>query len=295
MKKTNVLITGGSGLLASNIALLKRKDWNIKLLTRNHIVKLRDVSAESCSLEDVKSIITVIEEFKPEVVIHSAGLTNVDLCEKKKYSSYLANVLIAKNVAEACSGFKSLKLVHISTDHLYDKIGFSSESNINLVNTYARTKFLGEQVCTAPRSLIIRTNFFGKSKLPGRKSLSDWIIEKLEAGEKVRAFNDVYFNPLSIETLVKLIKISVIKDLKGIYNVSSKNGLSKYDFAKTLAKEMNYNPNQIESISIDQHLNLGAKRPKSMMMDCTKFEAATNLSMPELAVEIKIAANGYQL
>lgn len=286
-----LLILGSTGLLGQYLAM--------QFPTADYTPILHGFSnsAEVCfDCSDKLEVLDQINSIQPDLIINLIGLTDVERCEREPEVATKLNITAIANVINAVRLKKApTKVVHISTDHVYDRIGLSSESNINLVNTYARTKFLGEQVCTAPRSLIIRTNFFGKSKLPGRKSLSDWIIEKLEAGEKVRAFNDVYFNPLSIETLVKLIKISVIKDLKGIYNVSSKNGLSKYDFAKTLAKEMNYNPNQIESISIDQHLNLGAKRPKGMMMDCTKFEAATNLSMPELAVEIKTAANGYQL
>lgn len=285
-----LLILGSTGLLGQHLAIQFPKPNFTTIL--HGFKNIADVCFD-CS--DELEVFSQIETIQPDLIINLISLTDVERCEREPEVAKKLNITVIKNITNAVK-LKELptKVVHISTDHLYDRIGSSSESDIKLVNTYARTKFDGEQECTVPGSLIIRTNFFGKSKLQVRKSLSDWIIEKLQSGKKFNAFDDVYFNPLSISTLVKFIKIAIAQDLEGVFNIGAMNGLSKYNFAKSLAQEMGSDESLIKPISVDQHLNLGAKRPKNMVMDCAKFEAATQLKMPELAVEIKIAAKDYQ-
>ena len=81
-KRKRVVITGGTGLLASNIALYKRDDWEILLLTRNHTLAFEEVVTAKANLLDIEGTSQLFKNFNPDFVIHTAGLTNVEECEK---------------------------------------------------------------------------------------------------------------------------------------------------------------------------------------------------------------------
>lgn len=83
------------------------------------------------------------------------------------------------------------------------------------VNIYGKTKAESERVVLAVNSeaLILRTNFFGPG-LQWRQSLSDWIINSLNRSEKINAFYDVFFTPISIYHLARAILLFIQKKRK---------------------------------------------------------------------------------
>ena len=120
MVKT-ALITGGSGLLALNWALAIKGQYNVVLALHNRDIEVRGVKTIFFSLGDKESIKKVFQKYSPDIVIHTAGLTNIEECEKDKELAKYVNVKIAKNIATVCRD-SNVKLVHISTDHLFSGI-----------------------------------------------------------------------------------------------------------------------------------------------------------------------------
>ncbi len=141
-----VLITGGSGLLAVNWALSIRDNYAVTLLLHHKKISLSGVDTDIVSLSSLDECLSVLEKHQPDIVIHTAGLTNVEECESNPNLAQEVNVDLAKNIAIACNQ-QSVKLVHISTDHLFlgNQEFSTEESATNPVNNYAKTKLLGEQ------------------------------------------------------------------------------------------------------------------------------------------------------
>jgi dTDP-4-dehydrorhamnose reductase len=285
------LVLGSTGLLGQYLAA-EFKDLNNEVVLHGF-----KNSCDVCfDCTNQIEVINNLKEIKPNFLINLVSLTDVEQCEQEPNRAHQLNTSTVKNIVESIASINyPIKLVHISTDHLYDCNGPSKEADVSIKNTYAQTKLLGEQACTAPGSLIIRTNFFGKSKSNYRKSLSDAIIENLSSGRNFQAFHDVYFSPLSIRTLVKFINMSVKLDLSGVYNLGASTGMSKYEFAQLILQEMGYDQRLVVPISIDERQDLIARRPKNMIMDSTKFELATSSKLPELDAEIKNVVKEYQI
>ena len=144
--KTKVLITGGSGLLAVNWALSTRSNYDVTLLLHHRKISLPGVDTDIVSLSSLDECLYVLAKHQPNIVIHTAGLANVEECEFNPDLAQKVNVDLAKNIAIACSN-QGIKLVHISTDHLFsgNQELTSEEAKTSPVNSYAKTKFLGEQ------------------------------------------------------------------------------------------------------------------------------------------------------
>ena len=175
--KKKVLITGGSGLLAVNWALFARNEYEVTLLLHRKKITLAGVDTDIVSLNSADECISLLSKHQPDIVIHTVGLSDVEKCESSPDLAHKVNVVLAKNIAIACN-YQAVKLVYISTDHLFlgDK-EFSSENTItNPVNNYAKTKILAEQKVleSCKDAIIIRTNFFGWGPTY-KKSFSDFI------------------------------------------------------------------------------------------------------------------------
>jgi len=267
-----VLITGGSGLLAVNWALSIRDNCSVVLILHNRKISIPGVNSEVASLDSIKECLSVINKYEPDVVIHTAGLANIEQCEKNVDLAQHINVNLSENIASACNEL-NVKLVHISTDHLFSgKNKMSTEDgDIKPVNFYAKTKRWGELKAqeNCKDVLIIRTNFFGWGT-KYRQSFSDFILSSLKDGKPVNLFQDVFFTPILINELVDKVHQLVDLNASGIFNVVGNERLSKYEFGSRLANYFKLNSNLIKAISISSKPQL-AERPKDMSLSNVKL------------------------
>lgn len=271
MKKKNILISGLTGMLNEYFNSDLKKIYNIIFFHHKKIKsKKKYIKVNFYNKSDLQKH---IKRHKPEFFIHSAGLTNVEICEKKKKYAKKVNYLITKNIVDICYQ-NNICLIFISTDHLFSGnniCGYSEISKVNPLNQYAKTKVLSENFIRKKMKnyLIIRTNFFGRGNRY-KKSFSDKILNDLKKNKKIYLFDDVYFNPISMNYLIKIIYQLYKKNCKGIYNIGTEKKISKFQFGVEIAKIKKFNPDLVCRKSIDD-LNL-TKRPKNMYLKINKVK-----------------------
>ena len=161
--KKKVLITGGSGLLAVNWALSIRDKYAVTLILHHKKISLSGVDKDIVSLDSLDECSSVLAKHQPDIVIHTAGLANVEECDSDPDLAQEVNVDLARNIAIVCN-LQGIKLVHISTDHLFsgNQELATEESITNPVNIYGETKLQSEQQVleNCKDALIVRTNFY---------------------------------------------------------------------------------------------------------------------------------------
>ena len=257
--------------MAINWAYKMRNKADVYLFTHLHDVNMPKVMSRRVDLSEQESIKEVLTDWRPDMVIHTAGMTNVDGCEKDPKEARIANVKIARQVA-AVANELDLKLVHISTDHLFDgnKPLVSEEEPPAPLNVYGETKLEAEiqvlDVC--PDALVVRTNFYGWGH-PDRTSFTDWIIHSLQRGESIPAFYDVFFSPVLIDHLIIAVHGLVERGVSGIIHVAGDQRISKYDFALTVADIFSLDKQLIKKASIKK-AKLLAPRPLDMSLSSQK-------------------------
>lgn len=280
MRRKRVLITGGSGLLALNWAMSMRDVSDVTLVTHHHSVQLHGVNTCSFSLNSPLDVCSQFRLLKPDLVVHTAGLTSVDECERSPELAHYANAEIARNVALATVAC-SASLIHVSTDHLFSNQGslYTEVSATAPMNQYARTKALAETWVqeAAPAALVIRTNFFGWGH-QNRQSFSDWIIQGLRAGIPLTLFDDVFFTPILADALVLHAHALLDAGASGVFHVVGDERLSKYEFAFKLATRFNLSAELISRQKL-RDVQLLAPRPHDMSLDNSKARALLGASL----------------
>lgn len=266
-----VLLTGGSGLLALNWACCVRHRFNIVLGTHRHRVRLTDTHSVVLDLSSAERFGRQLREQAPDLVVHTAGMTSVEQCELLPADAEYANTYLAQLVSMVTREC-GIRLVHISTDHLFTgDHPFSSENDRpRPLNVYARTKRRAEELILAmdPQALIVRTNFFGWGHAT-RKSFSDWIIGSLRASRAITMFDDVFFTPILADDLAVAVHDLVAQGAAGVYHIVGEERISKYDFAHKVASCFGLPRNLIARGRIGDS-GLRVPRPRDMSLDNAK-------------------------
>lgn len=266
-----LVITGGSGLLALNWACRMRHRFDVILGTHRHKVNLEGARSVALDLESPIHLSHQLQALEPKLVIHAAGMTSVEQCEQRPRDAEHANAGLTKNVAIATHAL-GIKLVHISTDHLFSgsRPRVAEEEVPEPLNVYARTKLRAEEWAREanPKTLIVRTNFFGWGHLY-RQSFSDWIITSLRSGRRITMFENVYFTPILADRLALVTHDVVAKGISGVLNIAGDERFSKYDFAVRVAERFGLSKALIARGRMDDSKPL-VQRPHDMSLDNTK-------------------------
>jgi dTDP-4-dehydrorhamnose reductase len=269
LKKNKILITGSNGMLGSNLCLMYSKN-NIVYATGKvspNIPNCLNHKLDILNKNDLNKII----EFKPDIIIHCAALTNVDYCETHKNQSKKINTIASTNIAKIAKDIKSY-FVYISTDSVFNgKFGNYSEKNkTNPKNIYGKTKLIAEEKIKKINCnyVILRTNIYGWNR-QNKKSIAEWMLDKLEKNENLNVFNDVWFSPILVNNLGRVIIELYNKKYNGILHIAGSEKCTKFEFAKKIAEIFKLDNKLINSISIDK-IELNAKRGKKLNLNVNK-------------------------
>ena len=240
----------------------------------------------ACDITDRAETASMLRATAPDRVVNLVGATNVDECERSPHTAYLLNIRTVENLVAGLAGRESAFLVQVSTDQVYDSIGDSDENDVCLSNIYALSKYAGELAALRMTAAVLRTNFFGPTRHPTRKSFSDWLLDNFCKGNEFTVFTDVAFSPLLMDTLSAAFDRVLCRPAVGVFNLGSHQGMSKAEFANALAETFDF-PTKSMRRGTSADVELAAYRPKDMCMNSSKFEQTFGMKLPRLRDEIK--------
>ena len=245
-----VLVTGTSGMLGTAVV----KDLNKFNLFYETIESGPSSVRNLADLELAKEFVA---EQNPDVVIHLAAMTSLKKCEEDPQGAKTLHADLTKILAQSCD-----RMIYVSTDSIFDGmscIPYSEDSNTNPLNTYARTKLLGEAVAknNNKNCLVVRTNIFGSK--PGM--LADWALQSNKDNKEIDGFVNVSFNPVYVGDLAIAIRGMINHSVTGVVNFAGDTCLSKYHFLKMLYDRFNMDTEMIKPKTYSDS-SQGIKRPR---------------------------------
>ena len=282
---TRLLVTGSSGMLGANLALLaQNRGYEVLGWTNSRPLVDAPFTTRAVDFSDQKALAEAFEAAQPDALINCAAQANVDAAEKQPERAFRVNADAAGELA-LLSRIASVPMIHISTDAVFDGItGNYKETDIpNPLNTYAKSKLAGEQAVAEanPEAAIARVVFYGWS-LTGTRSLAEFFYNNLSAGKSVSGFTDMFFSPLYVAHLAETLLDMLQKRLSGIHHVYAPESLSKYDFGVRLAHEFGLDASLIHPISaLDS--DLPTRRSLNLSMNTDKIQAALGKPLPTQA------------
>jgi dTDP-4-dehydrorhamnose reductase len=286
-EQKKILLTGANGLLGQKTAEVFARETDHELLLCDLAEKgeePRKYSYLQLDITNKEKVKEAVKKYKPDIIINAAAYTDVDGCETEREFSWRVNVDAVKNLIIA-SRFNSSKIVHISTDYIFDGVkgGYDENATPNPLSFYGKSKLASENAlassgveCAVIRTMIIYGN--GRNV---KKNFALWLIDKLGNNEPVKIVDDQYGMPTIVDDLgLALLKI-VDRDKTGVYNVCGSEYINRYQFALKLADIFEYDSSMIIPIKTKE-LNQAAARPMNSSFILLKAEA--ELGMKPLSV-----------
>ena len=224
------LVTGSAGLVGRQVVkdLLESSD---QIYSSYHTTEPEYGIPTPIDLVNPENIIKVIENIKPDVIIHLAAVTNVDLCETEKDLALKINAKATKIISKQAAKHRAF-FVYVSTDYVFDGLrGMKKENDsTNPIDYYGRSKLEGENAVKDLASgwCIARTSTpFGIH--PQKKSFPLFVIENLKAKKEISVVTDQYTSPTYVPNLSKMIIEISTRQIVGAMHVAGATRILRYE------------------------------------------------------------------
>jgi dTDP-4-dehydrorhamnose reductase len=246
------LITGAQGFLGANLgAFLDHRATRVGI-ARKSSPSLSFDQMLGVDLVEPDALEAAVAETRPDVIVHAAALSSHEACESDPALAQVMNVDVTDRLAKAAESCGA-KFILISTDAVFDgqRGDYRESDETNPFSVYGRTKLEGEKrAAEATQALILRTNFFGWSPT-GKRSILEFFVNELSAGNSVRGFTDFTVTSMYAQHLAKAIwQLGNLSD-SGVIHVASRDALTKYDFGIAVANRFGLPEDLISPVASD--------------------------------------------
>jgi dTDP-4-dehydrorhamnose reductase len=270
-----VLITGAAGQLGS--ALLQRAPAD---------VEIRAYTRAELDIGDAHAVETAVQLTQPDCIINAAAYTAVDRAEDEPDAAYGINALGPAHLAQAARAVAGCRLLHISTDYVFDgrsQQPYQPQDPPNPLSSYGRSKLAGEQLVVkhlGTHALVLRTAWVYAAR--GRNFLLTMLRLMRERGA-VRVVNDQHGTPTTADSIATALwRLARRPDLSGILHWTDNGRDTWYGFAQAIAEEalragLLPKPATVTPIATADYPTR-AHRPANSALDCSASIAALELT-----------------
>lgn len=264
------MVTGSNGLLGQKLihALVKRSDVELVATARgeNRLQAQTGYVYYGLDVCDQAQVMELCLAVKPDVIIHTAAMTQVDDCEDQQEACWQLNVTAVDHLIEACDAINA-HLVHLSTDFIFDGAAgpYDEMAAANPLSFYGKSKLAAEKLLldsSISYSIIRTVLVYGVAEDMSRSNIVLWAKSALEKGQPLRIVSDQFRTPTLAEDLATGCTLAAIQRAQGIFNISGKDQMSVLELVKRVAAYFNLPTDQISEVSTDE-LNQKARRPKT--------------------------------
>lgn len=245
-----IVVTGSNGLLGQKLVYKLRNQPGLTCIAtargENRLLQKEGYIYDEMDITNAEQVNQVLTKHKPDAVIHTAAMTNVDACETEKEACVAMNISSVQYIVDALEnlqqknqGYKP-QLVHLSTDFIFDGTHgpLSEEEKPNPLSYYAWSKLEAEKIVQKSKLhwAIARTVLvYGIVDNMSRSNIVLWAKQNLEQGKKINVVDDQFRTPTLAEDLADGCILLVKKKAQGIYNISGKDFLSILELVHLVA------------------------------------------------------------
>ncbi len=260
-----ILVTGGEGLVGSNIS-------GDDLI----VTDIVNGCKEHLDVTDAVETEAVISKYNPEAVVHCAAWIEPDQCERDPINCYRTNVMGTINVARACRAVGA-KLVYVSTQLIFDgkkRTPYVEDDPAEPLQQYGLSHFCAEQYVKAlDNHIILRTSLcHGQCSNGRRYGFVYWVLDSLEAGREIQVVDTLWTTPTDIKDFGRCIRKLIDRDATGTYHHAGDRYLSRYAYAVSAAEHAGLDASLIKKTNLSVLMKKWvATRPLYAGLNCDQI------------------------
>lgn len=277
MAPRKMLVIGASGLLGSKLYAQAAGRYELVGTYNPEVDGKCSLRLEPFDIGSKEEVERLFDKARPDIVILTAAMTNVDACEKQPLLANRENATGPELVARACKRL-SARLVDVSTDYVFDGSKgrrYTEEDVPRPISVYGASKLAGERtvLSTMPGAVVARPAvLYGWNPLEDKDNFVTWVLKKLRKGEKATLFEDQRISPTYADDLARTLLELAERDVSGVWHVSGPDCLDRPTCGRMIAKAFELDEGLIVPVP-SSSVSLPAKRPRNSCLDVAKVES----------------------
>lgn len=261
-----ILVTGARGLLGQALLDAWRGDHEVVPTYR---VMPSTNGGHVMDVQDTAEVDEVVHAVRPDWIVHTAALTDVDKCERFPSSAMWTNAVGTENVARAAAKVRA-KLAYVSTAYVFDgRTGrYTEDDPADPINAYGQSKLKGERYALrhVEDALICRSShLFGTTRANFVASVHD----ALERGQKVRVPQGQVVTPTWVGDLADQLMTLIEASASGVYHTAGADHMSRVAVARAVARNFGFHENLVVPVE-PETLAWVAPRPRDSTLRTSK-------------------------
>ena len=284
--KRRLVVTGAHGFVAGSVLSQAGADWQVHAVSRGEPMADRDnLQWHSCDPLAPGELARLFREVRPQAVIHTAAMADIDVCQAKQEMARAVNVEYTRTLAKLCAESWA-RLVFCSTDTIFDgeHAPYSEDAPPGPVNFYAETKVeaeklvsaLGAQGAVARLSLVV-----GLPVLGAGNSFLAKTVASLKQGRAVAFPGHEVRTPVDVITVGRALLELAAGSQHGIFHLAGLSRVSRFEMGQTIARRFGFPQDLIK----DQGPTTTpgrAPRPRDVSLDNRQTRAQLKIPMRTL-------------
>jgi dTDP-4-dehydrorhamnose reductase len=230
-----------------------------------------------------------VEAARAEIIIHSAAITDVDLCEREPKLPQLLNADATCRLVDAVQG-TSARLLYISTDYVFDGANgpYSETDPTNPINVYGKTKLAGEHavLSLAERATIIRSASFLGHGAANRITFAERMLETMRDDPPLKAVDDQQSNVTPVDELATGIMRIIEAGASGIWHLAHPDVISRYELGLLMAESAGIDSSHVQKVKYGS-LARDAARPLNGGLKVERAMRKLGITFRPLAASVK--------
>jgi dTDP-4-dehydrorhamnose reductase len=272
-----ILVTGANGFVGQHLTMVLAKKGYPVIATGRGVSRLpandQQVQYYEADISHPFELQQLIEQEKPEIVVHCAAMSQVDECEQRQKEAHSINVEATARLlldAEEHSRF----FIFLSTDFVFDGENgyYKEEDAVNPISWYGHTKLEAEavvQTSEIPWAIVRTCLVYGIAPEGGRSTIFSWLKNSLQEGKTIKVVDDQYRTPTYVNDLSAGIVLLIEQRKTGIWHISGEETFTPYGMAMAIAEKGGWDNKLLERVTADTFKQVG-KRPAKTGFDITK-------------------------
>ena len=292
-----ILVTGANGLVGSRLAP--------KLAAQGHDVLATGRGPRrgegafpyvACELTRADELSAMLDQARPELIVHCASMTEVDACEAAPQEAFAINVTATAQLAQTAKA-QGAHLIYVSTDYVFDgEAGpYTEDALPNPRGVYALTKHMGEQAVRALAGswAIARTASVYDWPPAGRMNFGAYLVMALRAGQPVTVFEDQSVSPSLASNVAELLAELGTRKLTGLWNVAGDEVVSRVEFGERVCQAFGFGRSLLTAVKMAD-VALPVPRPRNAGLRVEKVKGALQAQPLGLDASLRLLREAFR-
>ena len=289
-----ILITGSNGFIGSSLIryLHTSFKYNVFGISKglNRVSNLSEFHYFDCDITQGEKVKNVFDRVKPDIVIHCAAISQVDVCESDPDLCHEVNVAATEFITVQCKK-NNARMIFLSSDFVFDgTLPFVGDNTIpNPISVYGQSKRVSEIFVESNLldwAIVRPVLVYGYSSASSRANIFSWVYNSLKDEKSITVVSDQMRTPTFINDVVLLVDCLIRSTSSGYFNIGGSKPVTVYKFAKEIAR-LSGMPSSlvVEGSSID--VNGAQLRPVNSCFRNQRIQSEFSITPLSLTMGIK--------